>query len=52
LPGSVGVRPEQPLLAGINAADCHLFDEAGIAFERRVELTDIDMNLLAPTALA
>jgi multiple sugar transport system ATP-binding protein len=52
LPGSVGVRPEQPLLAGINAVDCHLFDEAGIAFERRVELTDIDMTLLAPTALA
>ncbi len=51
LPGSVGVRAEQPLVAGINAADCHLFDDAGLAFERRVELTDIDLNLLgSPTA--
>jgi multiple sugar transport system ATP-binding protein len=52
LPGSVGVRPEQPLAAGINAVDCHLFDAAGTAFERHVELTDIDMNLLGPTAAA
>lgn len=52
LPGSIGVRPEQPLAAGINVADCHLFDEAGIAFERHVELTDIDINLLDPTAAA
>ncbi|KQV65329.1 sn-glycerol-3-phosphate ABC transporter ATP-binding protein UgpC [Rhizobium sp. Root1220] len=52
LPGSVGVRLDQPLVTGINAADCHLFDEAGIAFERHVELTDIDMNLLNPTAAA
>ncbi|KQV16491.1 ABC transporter ATP-binding protein [Rhizobium sp. Root1203] len=52
LPGSIGVRPEQPLAAGINVADCHLFDDAGIAFERHVELTDIDINLLNPTAAA
>ncbi|WP_028745211.1 ABC transporter ATP-binding protein [Rhizobium mesoamericanum] len=52
LPGSAGVRPDQPLSAGINVADCHLFDEMGIAFERQVELTDIDMNLLNPTAAA
>lgn len=26
------------------------FDEAGIAFERRVELTEIDMNVINPTA--
>jgi multiple sugar transport system ATP-binding protein len=52
LSGSVGVRPEQPMLVGINAVDCHLFDEAGIAFERHVALTDIDLNLLNPTALA
>ena len=52
LPGSIGVRPEQPLAAGINVADCHLFDGAGIAFERHVALTDIDMNLLNPTAVA
>ncbi len=50
LPGSAAVRPEQPLAAGIEVADCHLFDEAGISFERRVELTEIDMNLLNPTA--
>ncbi|WP_431323015.1 ABC transporter ATP-binding protein [Rhizobium sp. YTU87027] len=50
LPGSAAVRPDQPLAAGINVADCHLFDEAGKSFERHVELTDIDMNLLSPTA--
>ncbi|MBX5082844.1 ATP-binding cassette domain-containing protein [Rhizobium lentis] len=50
LPGSVGIRPDAPVTTGINAADCHLFDEAGIAFERRVELTEIDMNLINPTA--
>ncbi|MBB4171836.1 sn-glycerol-3-phosphate ABC transporter ATP-binding protein UgpC [Rhizobium sp. BK068] len=50
LPGSAAVRPDQPLGAGINLADCHLFDEAGISFERHVELTDIDMNLINPTA--
>ncbi|MDP9808016.1 multiple sugar transport system ATP-binding protein [Rhizobium tibeticum] len=52
LPGSAGVRPDQPLVAGINVADCHLFDDKGISFERHVELTDIDMNLLNPTAAA
>ncbi|AJC81976.1 sugar ABC transporter ATP-binding protein (plasmid) [Rhizobium etli bv. phaseoli str. IE4803] len=50
LPGSVGIRPDTPVSTGINAADCHLFDEAGIAFERRVELTEIDMNVISPTA--
>lgn len=48
LPGSVGIRADAPVAVGINAVDCHLFDDKGIAFERRVELTDIDMNLLAP----
>jgi multiple sugar transport system ATP-binding protein len=52
LPGSVPIRADAPLSAGLNAADCHLFDDAGIAFERHVELTDIDMNLLDPTAAA
>jgi multiple sugar transport system ATP-binding protein len=52
LPGSVVVRPDQPLAAGIRAADCHLFDADGAAFERRVELTEIDMNALKPTAAA
>lgn len=50
LPGSVGIRADAPVTTGINAADCHLFDEAGIAFERRVELTEIDMNVINPTA--
>ncbi|OWO95645.1 ABC transporter ATP-binding protein [Rhizobium esperanzae] len=50
LPGSVGIRPDAPVATGINAADCHLFDETGIAFERRVELTEIDMNVINPTA--
>ncbi|OWW04533.1 ABC transporter ATP-binding protein [Rhizobium sp. R72] len=50
LPGSAAVRPDQPLAAGINVADCHLFDEAGKSFDRHVELTDIDMNLISPTA--
>ncbi|RUM00732.1 ABC transporter ATP-binding protein [Rhizobium chutanense] len=50
LPGSVGIRADAPVSTGINAADCHLFDEAGIAFERRVELTEIDMNVINPTA--
>ncbi|NKK77406.1 ABC transporter ATP-binding protein [Rhizobium leguminosarum] len=50
LPGSVGIRADAPVATGINAADCHLFDEGGIAFERRVELTEIDMNVINPTA--
>jgi len=50
LPGSVGIRADAPVATGINAADCHLFDETGIAFERRVELTEIDMNVINPTA--
>ena len=52
LPGSVAIRTEMPLVTGIRIADCHLFDEEGLAFERRVELTDIDMELLNPTAPA
>ncbi|MQB44541.1 sn-glycerol-3-phosphate ABC transporter ATP-binding protein UgpC [Rhizobium sp. ICMP 5592] len=50
LSGSIAIRPEVPLKTGIRAADCHLFDEDGVAFERRVELTDIDMGLLNPVA--
>jgi multiple sugar transport system ATP-binding protein len=50
LPGSVGIRADMPITAGIRAADCHLFDEAGVAFERRVKLTDIDMSILDPVA--
>ncbi|CAN7529497.1 sn-glycerol-3-phosphate ABC transporter ATP-binding protein UgpC [Rhizobium rhizogenes] len=48
LSGSIAIRAEVPLKTGIRAADCHLFDEDGMAFERRVELTDIDVELLNP----
>ncbi|NTG50041.1 sn-glycerol-3-phosphate ABC transporter ATP-binding protein UgpC [Agrobacterium rhizogenes] len=50
LSGSIAIRPEVPLKTGIRTADCHLFDEDGVAFERRVELTDIDMGLLSPVS--
>jgi multiple sugar transport system ATP-binding protein len=50
LPGSIGIRADVPVANGINAADCHLFDEDGVAFERRVELTEIDLNIINPTA--
>ncbi len=50
LPGTAAVRPEETIQTGIKAVDCHLFDEAGLALERRVELTDIDMGVLDPAA--
>lgn len=50
LPGTAAIQPEQTVQAGIRTPDCHLFDEAGIALERRVELTDIDMGVLNPAA--
>ena len=50
LPGTAAIRPEETVTAGIKVADCHLFDEAGIALERRVELTAIDMGVLDPAA--
>jgi multiple sugar transport system ATP-binding protein len=50
LPGTAAIRPEETIQTGIQVADCHLFDEAGIALERRVELTDIDMGVLDPAA--
>ncbi len=46
LPGSAAIRMDAPLKTGIRLGDCHLFDENGQAFERRVELTEIDMDLL------
>jgi multiple sugar transport system ATP-binding protein len=46
LPGSAPIRTDETVPIGIGAADCHLFDAAGIALERRVELTDIDVGLL------
>ena len=45
--GAAPVRADEPLQTGIMAADCHLFDENGVAFERRVEMTQIDPELLA-----
>ncbi|WP_377291822.1 ABC transporter ATP-binding protein [Rhizobium sp. SG2393] len=37
LSGSAPVRVEQAMATGIRAADCHLFDAEGIAFERRMD---------------
>lgn len=50
LPGTAAIRPEEMIQTGIQVTDCHLFDEAGIALERRVELTDIDIGVLDPAA--
>jgi multiple sugar transport system ATP-binding protein len=50
VPGSTPVRSEQALSTGIFARDCHLFDEDGQAFERRVEMEEIDPELLLATA--
>jgi len=50
LPGSAAVRMDTSVKAGIRIGDCHLFDENGQAFERRVELTEIDMELLNKAA--
>ncbi|MFT4150652.1 MAG: sn-glycerol-3-phosphate ABC transporter ATP-binding protein UgpC [Paracoccaceae bacterium] len=37
LPGTQRVKVDQPLNVGFSAADAHLFDAAGQAFERRVD---------------
>lgn len=50
LPGSAAIRMDTPIKTGIRIGDCHLFDENGQAFERRVELTEIDMELLNKAA--
>lgn len=50
LPGTLAIRADETIRTGIRAADCHLFDENGVAFERRVEMTDIDMALFDPAA--
>ncbi|MGL4280232.1 MAG: ABC transporter ATP-binding protein [Albidovulum sp.] len=41
LPGSQMVTVDAPVAAGFVAADCHLFDGDGKAFERRVDLKDM-----------
>ncbi len=48
-PGSVITPEGKAIPIGINGADCHLFDENDKALSRRVELTEIDPNLLAAT---
>jgi multiple sugar transport system ATP-binding protein len=39
LSGETAVAADRPLPIGIRAADCHLFDAAGQAFRRRVDLS-------------
>ncbi|KAB0679996.1 ABC transporter ATP-binding protein [Aureimonas leprariae] len=50
LPGTAAVRPGEAIEAGIRAGDCHLFDEKGMAFERRVDLTDVDLAIMKAAA--
>jgi len=39
LPGEMPVAADRPLAIGIRAGDCHLFDAAGRAFPRRIDLS-------------
>ena len=39
LPGETPVVADRPLAIGIRAADCHLFDSAGQALRRRIDLS-------------
>jgi multiple sugar transport system ATP-binding protein len=39
LSGSAPVVVDEPIVTGIKASDCHLFDESGVALERRVDLS-------------
>ncbi|GGD99231.1 ABC transporter ATP-binding protein [Aureimonas endophytica] len=50
LPGTAAVRPGEAIPAGIRATDCHLFDEDGQAFERRVDLSDVDFAIMKAAA--
>ncbi|EHS51335.1 ABC transporter related protein [Rhizobium sp. PDO1-076] len=43
LPGSAPVRAEEPLVTGIMAADCHLFDGNGQALERQVDWRTLEL---------
>jgi multiple sugar transport system ATP-binding protein len=52
LPGDAPARLGEPMVVGIDGADVHVFDQDGIAFERRIPLTEIDPTLLAATAPA
>jgi multiple sugar transport system ATP-binding protein len=42
LPGSAPAKVGKPVSMGLNGADCHLFDEAGQAFERLLSLEELD----------
>ncbi len=39
LPGETRVAADRPIGIGIRAADCHLFDDAGRALRRRIDLS-------------
>ena len=43
LPGSVALKADQPMKACCAAADCHLFDDAGQALERKVDLASLEL---------
>jgi multiple sugar transport system ATP-binding protein len=45
-PGSVMSAEGATMRVGVSGADCHLFDEAGTAFTRQVDLTDVDASLI------
>ncbi|SMC46721.1 sn-glycerol-3-phosphate ABC transporter ATP-binding protein UgpC [Rhizobium sp. RU36D] len=43
LPGSAPAEVDKPLVTGAKATDCHLFDAEGVAFERRIDISKLDM---------
>ena len=42
--GSAPVKADETVVIGLDASDCHLFDEDGQALERHVELTAFDIE--------
>jgi len=44
LPGGAPIRVDEPLVTGIRVKDCHLFDDTGMAFARRVDLNNLDIE--------
>ncbi|MCD7059142.1 ABC transporter ATP-binding protein [Pelagibacterium xiamenense] len=48
--GTAAIRDGRAATVGINAADCHLFDEDGQALERQIELSQADEALVDHTA--
>ena len=50
LPGTASVRVGRPMTVGIRGENCHLFDAKDRAFERRVSLTEIDLDALGASA--